>query len=208
MSKVVRLRQVPHALRWVAVFSCLAQIAPAQAWVLGITGGPRQLFLQVGNGTLNTNVGTINLVSTSVLAGQLGNGTAVPMSSNSTQAASPWDGFTVCVPTSGQVYVGGYYRRNSNAEAASATLQVSSPTNLVSAGGDVIPFNTISWTSTALGNTTPDIPAGTFNGGTQFLRTIAANTYVENCHTFSYSNAAVQAFGTYDGRVSYTLASP
>jgi hypothetical protein len=40
------------------------------------------------------------------------------------------------------------------------------------------------------------------------LRTIAANTWVENCHTFSYANTLVVAAGTYTGQVTYTLVLP
>ena len=178
MSKA--FRHTTRQIRWAVVAMCLMQITLAQAWVLTINAGSRRLFLQVGNGTLDTAVATVNQVSVTVPAAQLGNSTAQAMTSSSTQANSPWDGFTVCDPSSGQVYVGGYYRRSSAAESASATLQVASPANLTNATGDVIPFSAISWTSTALGNATADIPAGTFNGGTQFLRTIAANTYVEN----------------------------
>ena len=206
MSKA--LQSTHRLICWMVLAVCVTHATTAQAWVLTIAGGTRRLFLQVGNGTLDTNVATVNQVSLSIAAAQLGNSTALPMTSNSTQANSPWDGFNVCVPASGQVYVGGYYRRANAAEAASATLQVTSPANLTSAGGDVIPFTSISWTSTALGSATADIPAGTFSGGTQFLRTIAANTYVENCHTFSYANTAVRAAGTYDGRVTYTMTSP
>jgi hypothetical protein len=206
MSKA--LQSTHRLICWMVLAVCVTHATTAQAWVLTIAGGTRRLFLQVGNGTLDTNVATVNQVSLSITAAQLGNSTALPMTTNSTQANSPWDGFNVCVPASGQVYVGGYYRRASAAEAASATLQVTSPANLTSAGGDVIPFTSISWTSTALGNATADIPAGTFSGGTQFLQTIAANTYVENCHTFSYANTAVRAAGTYDGRVTYTMTSP
>jgi hypothetical protein len=88
-------------------FLALAALSMAQSahgWVLNIAGGTRQLFLQVGNGTLNTNVATINLVSVTVPAAQLGNSTAQAMATNSTQANSPWDNYTVCTPTAGQVY--------------------------------------------------------------------------------------------------------
>ena len=112
------------------------------------------------------------------------------MTSDSTQSVSFYDSFPVCNPPS-QVYVGGWVRTPSG--TGSGTLSVISPTSLLSAAGDAIPFTQISWTSTANGNATADIPAGTFNGGTLALRTIAANTWVENCFTFSYANTAVVA---------------
>lgn len=140
-------------------------------------------------------------------AANAGNGSAQVMSSDSTQAASPFDGYIVCNPP-GQVYVGGSYRQpNSTTGAASATLQVTTPANLTS-GSDTIPFSQICWTSTANGNPTADIPAGTFNGGTLFLANIGRNTLVENCFTFSYGNSAVVPSGTFTGRAVFTLSVP
>lgn len=185
-------------------------LTSAQAWTLTLNAASRRVFLQVGNGTLNTNNAQVNLVSVTVAADQLGTSAAQQMTSNSTQSASPVDNFTVCTPPV-QVYVGGSYQRSNAANGpATARLQVTSPVNLTSAAGDVIPFTQISWTTSALGgDTTPNvIPAGTFTGGVQTLTTIQANRYIENCHTFSYANAALPAAGTYDGRVTYTLATP
>jgi hypothetical protein len=179
---------------------------PAQAWVLTITAGPRAVYLAVGNATTNANNATVNLVTVNVPTTALGNNVAQPMSSNSTQANSPYDAYTVCQPALGQVYIGGYLRQPTGS-VGNAVLQVSTPANLVS-GADTIPFSQISWTSTALGNATADIPAGSFTGAAQFLRNIATNTYVENCHTFNYANAAVRAAGTYTGRATYTLIAP
>jgi hypothetical protein len=89
-----------------------------------------------------------------------------------------------------------------------ARLQVTTPAALVS-GADTLPFTQISWTSTSIGNAgAADIPAGTFTGATVFLRNIASNTYVENCHTFTYANSNLVAAGVYTGRATYTLATP
>ena len=192
------------------VLLCLLTLTSAQAWTLTLGAASRRVFLQVGNGNLNGNNAQVNQVSVTVPANQLGTGAAQPMTSTSTQALSPVDNFTVCTPPV-QVYVGGSYQRSNAANGpATALLQVTSPANLTSAGGDVIPVTQISWTTSALGgDTTPNvIPAGTFTGGTQTLTTIPANRYIENCHTFSYANAALRAAGTYDGRVTYTLSTP
>jgi len=179
----------------------------ACAWVLPLAPGPKQLFLMVGVGTPFANNATINLVSVAVPAASVGNGTPLPMTSDSTQAASAYDGFIVCTPPA-QVYIGASFRRpGAGAGGASATLQVTTPPNLTS-GTDTIPFSQISWTSTALGNPTADIPAGTFNGGTLFLRTITRNTFVENCLTYSYANSAIVPAGTFNGRAVFTLAVP
>jgi hypothetical protein len=195
----------PIALAMASAGLLLAAL-PAQAWVLTITAGPRAVYLAVGNATTNANNATVNLVTVNVPATALGNSVAQPMTSNSTQANSPYDAYAVCQPTLGQVYIGGYLRQPTGS-VGNAVLQVSTPANLVS-GADTIPFSQISWTSTALGNAGADIPAGSFTGAAQFLRNIATNTYVENCHTFNYANAAVRAAGTYTGRATYTLIAP
>ena len=123
-------------------------------------------------------------------------------------ANSPFDGFTVCVPGAGEVYVGGYFRMPTTS-TATAVLQVTTPAGLTS-GANTIAFSQISWTSTSIGNAgAADIPAGSFvSGGTRFLRNFAANSYVENCHAFSYANATPVAAGTYAGRATYTLTAP
>jgi hypothetical protein len=190
----------------VAGFAALAA-APVSAWVLTLTPGPKQLFLMVGVGTPAANNTTINTVSVSMPAGSVGNGTAQAMTSDSTQANSPYDNYAVCNPP-GQVYIGGSYRQpNATTGAATATLQVTTPASLTS-GGDSIPFSQISWTSTANGNAAADIPAGTFNGGTLLLANIARNTFVENCFSYSYANAAVVPAGTFTGRAVFTLTVP
>lgn len=182
----------------------------AQAWTINLTAAKSRVFLEVGNGAFNVNDGLVNQVSVTVPANQFSSGVAQQMSSNSTQANSPLDNFLVCSPPV-QVYVGGSYQRNNSANGTGpAQLQVTSPANLTSAAGEVIPFNQISWTVSSLGtDATPNvIPAGTFAGGKQPLTIITANTYFENCHTFSYANTVIQAADTYDGMVTYTLATP
>lgn len=195
------------ALRAVPLALAALWVGPASAWVLTLTPGPKQLFLMVGVGTAAANNPAINVVSVTVPAASVGNGTALAMTSDSTQSASPYDGYLVCNPPA-QVYVGGSYRQpNAATGAASATLQVSTPASLAS-GADTIAFSQISWTSTANGNATADIPAGTFNGGTLALANIGRNTFVENCFSYSYANSAVVPAGTYTARAVFTLAVP
>lgn len=196
------------ALRRVT-FVCLLGLActSASAWVLTLTPGSKQLFLMVGVGSAAANNATINLVSVTVPAASVGNGTSLPMTSNSTQSISPYDNYAVCNPPA-QVYVGGSYRQpNSNAGGATAALTVTTPANLTS-GGDTIPFSQISWTSSANGNTTANIPAGMFNGGTLALANFARNTFVENCFTYRYANTVIAAAGTFTGRATFTLTTP
>lgn len=196
-----------HVLRRLALAAFVACTAEqSRAWVLNITPAPRAVYLQVGIGTANANNATINVVSTTVPTAAVGTGIAQAMTSDSTQSVSFFDNFAVCAPPA-QVYIGGFYRLPATT-ATNAVLQVTTPANLVS-GADSIPFSQISWTSTAAGNATADIPAGTFvSGGSLFLRNIAANTWVENCHTFFYANTAVRAGGTFTGRAVYTLTAP
>lgn len=204
----------PPALRLIGAGLLVAaglHAVPAHAWSLSLAAASRRVFLHVGNGTANGNNGTINLVTATLTGAQLLAGTPQAMTSNSTQSGSLYgDGYTTCPTPSTQVIVGASYRRSNAANGpASATLRVTSPANLTNAAGDTIPFNQISWTVSAPGSAAPNvIPAGTFNGATQTLATIPANTYIENCHTFSYANSAVRAAGTYNGRVTYTLTSP
>lgn len=192
------------ARAWIVAPLCCFTFS-AQAWVLTVTPGARTVYLGVGNSTTNAANATINRVSVTVPSAVVGTGVAQAMTSDSTQANSPFDNFNVCVPPN-QVYIGGYFREPSTT-ANVARLQVTTPATLTS-GTDTLPFNQISWTSTALGNATADIPAGTFNGASLFLRNIASNTYVENCHTFTYANTNMVAAGVYNGRATYTLANP
>lgn len=161
----------------------------------------------VGVGTPAGNNAAVNTVSVVVPAGSVGSGAALPMTSDSTQSASPFRTYSVCNPPA-QVYVGGSYRaQNAAGGANSATLQVTTPANLTS-GADSIPFSQISWTSTANGNATADIAAGTFNGGTMLLAEIRRNRAVENCFAYTYANTIVAPAGTFTGRAVFTLSVP
>lgn len=190
---------------------CSAEMVAAHAWSLSIAAASRRVFLHVGTGTAEGNNGTINLVSANLTGAQLLSGTPQPMANSGTQSQSLYgDGFTTCPTPASQVIIGASYRRSSATNGpASAVLSVTSPANLTNAAGDTIPFNQISWTTSAPGGGVANIiPPGTFTGNTQTLTTIPANTYIENCHTFSYANSAVRAPGTYNGRATYTLTSP
>lgn len=188
----------------------------ASAYTVNINTGTRAIYLQVGNGSFTGtyNSGgtpgvnaTINKVSVSVPAAQVGNGTAQQMTSDSTQAVSFYDNYSFCNPPT-QVYIGGFFRLPGT--TGTATLSVTtSAANLVDAAGDTIPFSQITWTSSGNGDTGAEvIPGGSFTGGTQTLATINVNTWNESCHTFSYKNTSSVAAGTYTGRATYTLSAP
>lgn len=212
-----------HARRWLAsacwvLWGC-AEVTAAHAWSLTINSDDRRLFLHVGNGAVSGSSGTlngvpgrggsVNVVLIDVPVAQLGNGTELAMTSNSTQNISLYgDGNNTCPTPASQVMVGAGYRRNGNG-GANATLTVSSPANLTNANGDTIPISQIRWTVAAQGSNVPDaISAGRFNGGVQTLASVPPNRYLENCHTFLYANSAMRAAGTYEGRVTYTLTAP
>lgn len=187
----------------VAMLNALPAAMPtAHAWDLAYPAGPRTIGLTVGNNVIG---GTPNVVSVTVPASVLGTGVAQAMTSDSTQAASPLDGFTTCVPPN-QVYIGGYLRQpTTTANVAALSVSTTGP---LTNGSETIPFSEISWTSTALGNPTQDIPAGSFATNPLLLRNIGSNRYVENCHTFSYANTNFVAAGIYTGRATYTLSLP
>ena len=199
-----------------SVVALLAAAPLALAYTVNINSGTRAIYLQVGNGSFTGTYSgggtpgvnaTINKVSVSVPAAQVGNGTAQQMTSDSTQAVSFYDNYSFCNPPT-QVYIGGFYRRPGTTGNATLTVTTSAA-NLVDAAGDTIPFSQISWTSSGNGDSgTEVIPGGTFTGGTQTLATFTGNTWNESCHTFSYANAASVAAGTYTGRATYTLSAP
>ena len=192
---------------------------PAGAYTVNITAGSRTLYLQVGVGTFTGTLqgggtpgvnATVNVVSVTVPAAQVGTGAAQAMTTNSTAANSFWDNFAFCNPPA-QLYVGGFYRVPSGAGAgAGATLTANVPPTLSNGSGGTISFSQISWTSSGNSDSgAQPFPAGTFVGGSlQTIGTIARNQWAESCLTFSYANSAVVPAGTYTGTVVYTLSAP
>lgn len=196
--------------------SCLLSTS-AHCFTVAISSGtPRAIYLQVGVGSFTgfynaggtpQNNPTVNVVSATVPAAAVGSGTAQAMASNTGATNSFYDNFAFC--TAGQLYVGGFYRFNNNANGAGATLTANSSAPLVNATGETIPFTQIRWTSSGTGDAgAQPFPAGTFTGGTQTIGTIARNQWAESCLTFSYLNAAIVASGTFTGTVTYTLTAP
>jgi hypothetical protein len=206
-------RLAVHALP-LAVLALAA--GQAFAFTANIGTGSRAIYLQVGTGSFTgTFAGggtprgnaTINVVSVTVPAAQVGSGTAQAMTSNSAQANSFYDNFAFCTPPA-QVYIGGFFRLPTTSGTATLSVTTSSP-DLTNAGGNTIPFSQISWTSSGNSDVGAEpIPGGTFTGGTQTLASFPVNTWRESCHTFSYANAAAVASGTYTGRATYTLSAP
>lgn len=212
--------EAPHVAKAIVLAAfAIASAGSAWAFTTNITAGnPRAIYLQVGVGGFtggNYSAGgtpgnnpTVNVVSVTVPAGAVGTGAAQAMTTNSTVGASSYDGFVFCNAPA-QLYIGGFYRYNSNTAGSAATLTATAPANLVSTAGDTIPFSQISWTSSGNGDSgAQPFPAGTFTGAAQSIGTIARNQWAESCHTFSYANSAIRPAGTYNGRVTYTLTAP
>jgi hypothetical protein len=189
---------------------------PAGAFVIEISPAARLIYLQVGTGSFSgfysaggapLDNPTVNIVSVTVPSAALLSGADQQMTSNSTQAASFYDGRIFCMPPD-QVYIGGFFRRPGKPTFQSAVLSVTVPPSLVSASGATIPFSQIRWTSSSIGAAASPVPDGRFiAGGTQFLAEFYRNTWRESCLTFYYINDPAPA-GTYEGRVVYTLSSP
>jgi hypothetical protein len=212
-----------RTLRGAAAAAALLFALPASAFTVAISSGPRTIYLQVGVGSftgsgnpptlrgggspaINT---TINTVTVSVTAAQVGTGTAQAMNSGTGATNSFWDNFVFC--NAGQVYIGGFYRTpNNNSGAATAAVTASVPATLSNGSGGTISFSQISWTSSGNSDTgAQPFAAGTFSAGSaaQPIGTIARNQWAESCHTFSYANTAVVPAGTYTGTVTYTLTA-
>lgn len=95
------------------------------------------------------------------------------------------------------------WARQTGCAVKNATLTVTTPANLTS-GGNTIPFNTISWTTTDA-----DISPGTYAApGTVLLSTFQNCRAVFNQHTFQFNNLQVYPSGTYNGTATYTVAMP
>jgi hypothetical protein len=152
----------------------------AEAVTVAVANGPPRIILRVGGAG-----GGINLVTFTLTAANVGNGTPVN--------AAP----AILVRATARELA-------ATAGTRIATLTADSSTAL-SNGADTIPFTTISWT--AAGDL--DIPAGTFTGAAgQVLTSFVTSNQVSANHTFSYDNAQVFPAGTYNGRVIYTLSMP
>ena len=200
---------------------CGACLPKAHGFTVGISPGQRALYLQVGVGSMSggnfSNGGTpgdnptVNSASVTVPVAQLGTGTPQPMTTDSPVTASPWAGAAFCTSpsTTGQVYVGGFFRRpGQGAGGNQAILSVTVPAVLTSTSGDTIPFSRIAWTSSGNGDATATIPSGTFVGGSQDLLTIGRNTWFESCLAFRYLNTEIVPAGTFTGTATFTLTAP
>lgn len=202
-----------------AVLLATALAGNAGAFTVTIGGSLNSnLYLQIGVGAGGTfqggglgNNATHSNETVAVAAGVVGNGTSQAMTTNSSVTTSAYNGRVFCtVPA--QLYIGAYYQPVLFGlfTSGSSTLTATVPANLIDASGDTIPFSSISWTSTGIGDSGSEpFPGGTFAASsTQSIGTVAQNQWAESCWTFSYANATVPPAGTYTGTVLYTLTSP
>lgn len=203
-------------------------LAPcASAFTVDISNGPnRAVYLRVGDGAMvgnyfnNQNTtsvaesSVVNVVSTELTVGQIGNGTPVVMDGNSSPI-SEWDGYAFC--NAGEVYIGGFYRSTSfwwDPAPGTASITAQPVSQLTNESGDVIPWNKISWTVSGNGDNpnSQRYAAGTFTGGVQSLnvsnRRQQRSTWNESCMRFRYANDTVVAGGTYRGTIMYTMSIP
>jgi len=157
------------------LLATLAQPAGALVTVTGSFPIP-QLSLFVGTGG-----GTVDTVSFTVPAAEVGSGNAV--------VGTPSIVFSV--------------RLRARANVPDFELSVDSSAGLGS-GANSIPMTEIAWDSLD-----GDIPAGQFQGvAGQHLIDVSPQTRVQDTLTFRYLNTTVPPDGTYTGTVTYTFSRP
>ncbi|GAA4350597.1 hypothetical protein GCM10023165_38030 [Variovorax defluvii] len=179
-----------------ALILCAAGLPAAQAYKVSILGAQRDLFLQVGTGTMLDTHGneggtlrqsgrprnnpTINNTEVTVQSAEVGTGVRQTLLAlDSEVTTSSFDGSVVCgsgtgagtgpfsAPKyTGRVYVGGFYRRGGSG-AQTATLTVETPLNLIGAFGATLPFSTIEWISSGV----------TATGGSESPTTIPSGSF-------------------------------
>ncbi|MGH8076510.1 MAG: hypothetical protein ACREPE_04190 [Lysobacter sp.] len=207
------MRRHAIALTLLPVLACLLA-SSAHAYVVGISPGPRSVYLRVGDGAFGASDyasggtpqsgGAVNTVAVTVPAAALMTGADQAMSSTS-RLTSDYDGFTFC--TAGQTYIGGFFRGGNGAGNATLTATVTAP---LSNGADTIPFSQVRWTASGIGDgaAAQPIAANNFGNVTKNIATFPVNSWRESCHSFFYDNDNVVAAGTYVGTITYTLTSP
>jgi hypothetical protein len=144
-------------------------------------GAPAEVRIRVGAQT------GITTVTHNVPATNLGDGTPIEGTPNS-------------------VLIEASARRANFFSALSTNFIVSVDSSTpLSNGTDTIPFTSISWTAQD-----ESIPSGNFNGSPAqvILPPTGAFWLVRDWHTFYYNNTQIVPYGTYTGRVTYTVSVP
>jgi len=149
--------------------------------VFNFWGAPAEVRIRVGA------VAGITTVTHNVPATNIGDGTPV-------------------VGTPNSILIEASARRAGLFSAFSTTFIVSVDSSTpLSNGTDTIPFTSISWTAQD-----EDIPSGNFTGSPAqvILPPTRAFWLVRDWHTFYYDNTQIVPYGTYTGRVTYTVSVP
>jgi len=182
----------------------------ADAATIAIGTGARRLIFRVGagSGAAGGSTGTINVVTFTVPAANVGDGTAIV---GTVAPASPdCPAGTVVIDAQARTTAGAGNSRN-------VTISANSSVALI-AGAFTIPFTQIDWISSTPGGiaclaTPTTIPSGTFTGAAgqslyQAPGTFPSPAQACACMQFRYLNQNVASAGTYTGRVTYTLSMP
>ncbi len=143
---------------------------------------PRVVFLQVGTGTLLTDVATVDLVNFTLTPTDVGSGVA-----------------EAGVSTGGVINA----RVLANGGGNVSFTAAGSGTGLTGAGLPVIPWSQI--VPTATGGTLIH-PA--ISGGASTLTAVAGVVNQSTVYSFNYSNTNTMQAGTYNGQVIYTATQP
>jgi hypothetical protein len=159
---------------------------------------PKVLFLQVGTGTIYANNNAVNLITFTVPAANVGNGTAVAATAGSGDLGNG----TVTAMVRGN--------------AGNVTLGASTLGALGNGAGDSINWSQITTTPAALTTATVLSAPTLANGASTTVGLTAVNKVVNQDArwTYAYANSAVVAAGTYggvntnNGRVLYTASLP
>jgi hypothetical protein len=149
--------------------------------VFNFFGAPAEVRIRVGAAT------GITTVTHNVPATQVGDGTPIAGTPNS-------------------ILIEASARRANFFSALFTNFIVSADSSTpLSNGTDTISFTNISWTAQD-----GDIPSGNFTGSPAqvILPPTRAWWLVRDWHTFYYNNTQIVPYGTYTGRVTYTVSVP
>jgi hypothetical protein len=136
---------------------------------------------------------------------RVGAATGITTVTHNVPATNVGDG-TPVAGTPNSVLIEASARRANFFSALSTNFIVSVDSSTpLSNGTDTIPFTSISWTAQD-----EDIPSGNFNGSPAqvILPPTRAFWLVRDWHTFYYNNTQIVPYGTYAGRVTYTVSVP
>jgi hypothetical protein len=158
---------------------------------------PKILYLRVGAGTNLATNAAVNMLTFTVPAASVGNGTAI-------------------ASTGGDLLAGAAVTARVIANSGTVTVTTTTPNMIKDAAGDTISYGQIALAVTSLTTGTSFTPAAMSDGAIT-TTTIAPTANIVNqdaTWTFSYKNQNVVAAGTYGGvnvnnsRVTYTASIP